>query len=133
MKKKKNNNNSNNNITTILLSVIIAILVIILIIVLVKDNNQENLNTNNTPNYNEPTNENNNESNEKYITKDKALEIALKHAKLNQNDVYDISIELEYKYKSNVYEVDFNHKYYDYEYYVDAVTGEILRSFKEID
>ncbi len=110
----------NNHIVTILLSIMIVLLVIILIIVLVKDSKKDS----NTPNYKETNN---------YIGKDKALDIALEHAKLKESEVYDLSIELEDKYNARVYEIDFNYKNYDYEYYVDALTGDILHSFKEID
>lgn len=70
---------------------------------------------------------------EKYITRDKALDIALNNAKVKKNDVYDISVELDYKYNQTVYEIDFNYQNYEYEYYINAESGKILHSFKELD
>ena len=57
----------------------------------------------------------------------------MEHANLNQKDIYDLDVELDYKYNKNVYEIDFNYQQYEYEYYIDAITGTIVKSFKEID
>ncbi len=94
----------------------------------IDDNNQEDNNTTNNDN-----NNNNNTTTTKYISKDKALSIALNNAKLNKSDVYDISVELDYKYGQTVYEIDFDYNKYDYEYYINATTGKIIHHFKEID
>ena len=69
----------------------------------------------------------------KYITVEKAFNTALKNAGLNRDNVWDIDVELEKKFVKIVYEVNFKTKQYEYEYYVDAETGEIVKSFKEID
>lgn len=91
----------------------------------ITNNSYNGNNTNNVPN--------NSDINEKYITKEKALEIALTNAQINQNDIYDIEVELDYKYSQTVYEVNFNYQKYEYEYYINAENGKILKSFREID
>lgn len=68
-----------------------------------------------------------------YIGKDKALSIVLNHANVSKNNIFDLDIELERKYGSVVYEIDFKYNKYEYEYYVDATSGKIIHSFKEID
>ncbi len=90
--------------------------------------NTPNVNPNNTPNVN-PNNTNN------YISKDEALQIALNDLKLNKNEVYDIDVELEYKAKYNkqIYEISFDYKQYEYEYFIDAQNGDILNSYKSWD
>ena len=44
-----------------------------------------------------------------------------------------MEIELEDKFGSIVYEITFNSGVHEYEYYIDAMTGDILHSYKEID
>jgi len=67
-----------------------------------------------------------------YITADRAKEIALEHAKVHTDSVFDYSCEFEHEKGRAVYEVDFESMNYEHEYDIDAVTGEILRSDKEI-
>ena len=66
-----------------------------------------------------------------YISVEKALEIALNG--LSKDQVWDIDIELERKYGQIVYEVSYNSGQYEYEYYINAKSGEIIKSFKEVD
>ena len=68
-----------------------------------------------------------------FITVDKALDIALKAAGTTKQNVRDIDVELDYKFGQTVYEVSFDLGQYDYEYYLDAKTGNVIKSFKEID
>ena len=68
-----------------------------------------------------------------YITVEKALDIALDSAGLERSNVWDIDVELEHKFGQIVYEVSFDAGQYEYEYYINAETGEIIKSFKEID
>ena len=82
--------------------------------------------------YNSDYNATNN-TNKNYISKENALKIALDDAKINQNDIHDIEVELDYKYNQTVYEVTFNYQQYEYEYYINAENSNILKSFKEID
>ena len=71
----------------------------------------------------------------KYISRDKALDIVLKDLNITENDIYDLDIELEnkMKYENTIFEISFDYGRYEYEYYVDAVTGEILDSFQSKD
>ncbi len=70
-----------------------------------------------------------------FISRDKALKIALKDMKLSQSDVYDIDVEFENKttHGNYVYEITFDYKNYEYEYFVSAKTGKILASFQSRD
>ena len=103
--------------------VIIIILLISLIILVVVQKDSSGL-----------SNQNTNELLDKAtLSKEEALDIALKDIQTEKADVHDISIELERKYGKVVYEIDFDYQYYEYEYYIDATTGEILHSFKEYD
>ncbi|MDE6142149.1 MAG: PepSY domain-containing protein, partial [Bacilli bacterium] len=70
-----------------------------------------------------------------YISRSKALQIALKDMKLSQSDVYDIDVEFENKttHGNYVYEVSFDYKNNEYEYFIDAKTGKILSSFQSRD
>ena len=72
-------------------------------------------------------------TNDKYISKQDAINIALKDLKLTEKDVYDLEVELERKYNNTVYEVNFDYKNLDYEYYINATNGNIVKSFSELD
>ena len=72
-------------------------------------------------------------SSSKRLGTDKALAKALEHAGLNKSDVRDIDVELEYKYQTEVYEVDFDYKNIEYQYYINSLTGEIVHYFQERD
>ena len=96
-----------------------------------KDNNQSSNNQSNTDN--KPSNNDSTTQNKEYISRDKALSVALEHANVSKNNIYDIDIELDYKYGKEVYEIDFNYQGYEYQYYVDAQDGQILHSFRERD
>ena len=71
----------------------------------------------------------------KTISRDKALDIALKDMKVSKTQVYDIDVELEYKtrFQKQVYEVTFDYDRYEYEYFIDATSGKILDTLKSID
>lgn len=69
----------------------------------------------------------------KYITIEKALDAALKSAGLTREQVRDIDVELERKFGQMVFEVSFDAGQYEYEYYVNAESGEIVKSFKGLD
>ncbi len=138
-KTKMKNTESSKYLTPILLVIIVILLVIILVICLKKDSNLSG--SNNNYNYSEDTNQEINDNtinnaegnNNNYISRDKALTIALDSLKINKSAIYDVNIELEKKYGEAVYEIDFNYNRYEYEVYVDAVNGKILHSFKEFD
>lgn len=69
----------------------------------------------------------------KYITIEKALDVALKSAGLTREQVRDIDVELERKFGQMVFEVSFDAGQYEYEYYVNAESGKIVKSFKGLD
>ena len=69
----------------------------------------------------------------KYIAVEKALDVALNNAGLTRENVWDIDVELERKFGQMVFEVTFDAGQYEYEYYINAESGEIVKSFKEID
>lgn len=70
---------------------------------------------------------NNNTSSTNYIGIDKAKEIVLNHAGLDSSDVRFSKVELDRDYHMATYEIEFYYNYYEYDYEVDAVTGEILK------
>jgi len=74
-------------------------------------------------------------ANENLITKEDALRIALEKAGIGaeEEQLEKLKIELDTDYGKQEYEVDFCFDGYEYEYDIDAVTGSILYSEKEID
>lgn len=123
----------------VLLVIIIILLAVILGIVLLKKNNDNsNYKVNVDDNEgikvtddmidNQTTTDNKN-----YISKDNAISIALKDLKLNKNDVYNLECELDKEFNQTVYEVTFNYKNLEYEYYINPENGKIIHSFKELD
>ena len=81
----------------------------------------------------EPTQDPTNIDTSQYIAVDKALDIALNAANASGKSISDIDVELDYKFGKTVYEVSFDIGQYDYEYYLDAKTGDIIKSFREVD
>ena len=65
-----------------------------------------------------------------YITAQRAKEIAVAHAGV---DAQYIECELDREKGRYVYEVDFQVDRYEYEYEIDAISGEILKCEKEFD
>lgn len=68
-----------------------------------------------------------------YIGRDAALQAALKDAGLNAAAVFDTSVEFDHNKYSAWYDLDFETHGMDYEYSVDAVTGEILYSYSKAE
>ncbi len=68
-----------------------------------------------------------------YIGKEKALEIALAHAKLTKNQAKKIEIELDYERGVMIYDVEFESGSFEFEYEIHAESGEIVKSEKETD
>ena len=62
----------------------------------------------------------------KYIGNKRAKEIALNAAKTNEEAVRDFEIDLDYEKGRMVYEVEFEAGGREYDYEIDAVSGEIL-------
>ena len=69
----------------------------------------------------------------KQLTREKARDIALKHAGLTASQVRDLDVELDRDDGTLHYDVDFEADGYDYEYEIHATSGKILRSQKERD
>ena len=68
-----------------------------------------------------------------YISIERALEIALENVGAAKQNVRDIDVELDYKFGQTVYEVTFDYNGYEYEYYLNPTSSEIIKSFKEVD
>ena len=71
------------------------------------------------------------EPNDGYIGEAAALAAALKHAGVSQNEAADIETELEKSHGRMVYDVEFRTAYFEYEYKIDALTGEVLKFDRE--
>lgn len=142
MKKK-----DNKNIIVIVLGVIVLALIIALTIIIVKkmdndriddlyerieDNYDVDVSTGENDDSNSIDASTGNNTNAS-ITKQQALDIVLKDLKIKQSDIYDLSIEYEYKYGANVYEIDFNYQNFEYEYYINVKTSKIVKAFRERD
>ena len=67
------------------------------------------------------------------ITADEAKGIALKHAGVKAEDAVFERTEKDYDDGRLVYEVEFKSAGYEYDYEIDAKTGEILKAEKDID
>ena len=131
--KENKNSQSMNWLVPMLLGIVVILLVVLLVVVLIGKDKSNTPSSNSGSNQTQIEDEENHDiqNNSTYITKEEALNIALKHAKLERNSIYDISVEFDYKYGKTVYEIDFDYQKYEYEYYIDATTGDILHQFKE--
>jgi uncharacterized membrane protein YkoI len=67
----------------------------------------------------------------KYISKTKALKIALKHSGFKKSQVYDIDIDWDYEQGRYIYEVSFDKGSKEYNYDIHATTGKILKAQKK--
>lgn len=74
-----------------------------------------------------------NASEDSYIGKEKAKELALKQAKLTAKDVSRIDVEIDYDDGKLVYELDFRNGNIEYDYEIDAKTGEFVQTERESD
>lgn len=70
---------------------------------------------------------NNSTTSDQYIGADRAREIVLDHAGLASSDVRFSKVELDVDYHMATYEIEFYYNYYEYDYEIDAVSGEILK------
>lgn len=61
-----------------------------------------------------------------YLPRGDVIQIALRHAGLKQADICDLSCKLEEDNGVMIYQVEFEHGRYEYEYEIDAKTGKIL-------
>lgn len=67
------------------------------------------------------------------ITANEARDAALKHAKLENSQVQDVDVDLERQNGKLIYEVSFESGNVDYDYIIDADTGEVISSNQEND
>ncbi len=72
-------------------------------------------------------------SKDSYIGYDAAKEAAYAHAGITASDATNIEAELDYEHGRMVYELEFDANGYEYEYDINAVTGEVIKSHKEKD
>lgn len=83
--------------------------------------NGNNIQTNNTNNTSE------------YISNEKAKEIALTHAGVSENGLRKFEIKQDTKKGIVVYEIDFKHGIMEYEYKINAITGDIIDWESDVD
>ncbi len=93
--------------------------------------NQNNSNNNSNNSNANGSNSNNNSGNTNNIptasiTVDEAKNIALTHANLTEDTVQFLRTEQEYDDGILAYEIDFNYGYFEYDYKINANTGEIV-------
>ena len=67
------------------------------------------------------------------ISRDRAIEIALSHAALSRDAVFSVEAEVDRERNLTVWDVEFEDRDHEYSYYIDAHSGEIIRSEKDID
>ena len=67
------------------------------------------------------------------ITAKDAKEAAHKHAELDENQVTDVDVDLDRDNGKLIYEVDFNSGDTEYDYDIDAETGEVISADKSKD
>ncbi len=89
------------------------------------DNSSNNNNSNNNSNTNGSSNNGNNATTAS-IPLDEAKNIALTHANLTEDAVQFLRTEQEYDDGVLVYEIDFTHGDYEYDYKINANTGEVV-------
>ncbi len=68
-----------------------------------------------------------------YLAEAEVLLSALTHANVNADAAYDVSVELDNEHGKAVYEVEFKADGCEYEYEIDASTGDVLKFDKEYD
>jgi uncharacterized membrane protein YkoI len=73
------------------------------------------------------------DGNQDYIGFEKAKSIALAHANVSESEIRKYEAELDRHRGSAVYEIEFDHARTEYEYEIDAETGEIIRWKSEYD
>ncbi len=118
------------NYIIIILSVVIVILLILIGSLFFRNGHNGVDNNSSVEEYNIESPDANDSS---YISSDEAVEIALKSLNISRENISDLDNELDYKYNIAVYEIDFKYDGYEYDFYVNAKTGEIVKSFKERD
>lgn len=77
--------------------------------------------------------DNNNRSSNAKITRDEAKSIAIKHAGIDEANIIGLNIELDRDNGVLKYEVNFHSGNFEYDYDINAETGEIISSQKDAD
>ena len=72
-------------------------------------------------------------SSEGFISAEKAKDIALNHAGIASDKIYNYEIELDRDYNEISYEISFDSDGYEFDYDIDARSGSIIKSEKEKD
>ena len=72
-------------------------------------------------------------SDKAYIGEAEAKAAALAHAGVKEADITRYEVEMDYERGTMVYEIEFHHQGREYDYDIDAVTGEVLWSEGERD
>ena len=67
------------------------------------------------------------------ISRDEAKSIALKHAGLDEKNITGFDIDLDRDNGKMEYEIEFHSGGMEYDYDINALTGEIINSHKEYD
>ena len=67
------------------------------------------------------------------ISREKAMQIAVKHAGFTVDQVSRLHAELDYERGNYQYEVEFDEGSYEYDYNIDAQTGKVLFFDKDAD
>ena len=67
------------------------------------------------------------------ISRENAIDAALKAAGLTREAVYDLEAELDREKGVLLWEVDFDTREYEYSYHIDAETGAVIRQEKDIN
>ena len=93
------------------------------------NSNSAQQNNNNSTNNSSTTD---NTTSEAKISKEKAKEIALKHANVEESKISDYEIDLDTENGVLVYEISFDSNGKEYDYDVNATTGDITDSKHEI-
>ena len=73
------------------------------------------------------------DSNQNYISKDKAKEIALNYANVDESQITNYWIELEKDDDQIIYEIDFNVNRIEYSFEIGAMTGIVIEFEKDDD
>ena len=77
--------------------------------------------------------EKDNSSEQDYIDAEEAKSIAINHAGVDEDGIYDFSCKLDHEHGTLVYEIEFKANKYEYDYEVNAISGKIIKSEKEYD
>lgn len=68
-----------------------------------------------------------------HIGAERAKQIAIDHAGVSESDIRKLKIKKDREYGRTVYEVEFKLGEFEYDYDIDAATGEIVQWRKELD